>query len=637
MKHIFSILLSFASIHYGYSQCSTCTIGFSGCPSGGGLCNKPDTGMANQPYQTIIRFYLPKRLNDPTLLAQCSGCSYIQLDRVKIAGITGLPTGVSNYVFNQTQAPWRGFYNVANNDTLGCVSICGTPIAAGTYILRVNVEADVVAIGTPIGNVNPGPQNLTFSDTLIILPDTSGAVSSFTFGGVRESCDSVRLNLDAILSALPPNPTRYFWDFGNSTTGNMKTPGFKTYNSPGTYNVSLKTVYYDYKISRLQINNMSNPTSCWRGDVEELLTGDPDVYVKISSLGVNTRGNSVSGTTNLNIPIPAAQSIIPQGTTSLSFELWDEDNGPPLGSPDDNMGTYTIALNAFPFFPFDVNFSGSCASGYVRIDTVRSTVIDDTLKVNVKGRPTPPIVIASSDTVCSGDSIRLSASPYCADCTYEWVKDDTTIVFGATDSVLYTKETGAYKLNVLDNITGCSNTGLVNTNVAIVQSPPSFIGVAYFSPTQRVFANPGVQPGFRARWYKDGLEIPGQTGTQIPYLGDGVYQVEIFNIQFPACISSSDTVRISTVGIENESLNSYKLDVFPNPTNSSLNVSLYILANQVEINILDMTGKSVYSEKFDISNEKLEQKIDVSNFAKGVYTLRITSNGQRINRKVVVN
>jgi hypothetical protein len=172
MKQIFLIILTTMTVHFGYSQCGTCTIGFSGCPAGGGLCNKPDTATVGQAYNSKVRFYLPKILNDPTLLAQCSGCTSIKLRKVKIASITGLPPGITDYNFDKSQLPaWKGYYDIStNNDTLGCVSICGTPIASGIYKIAVNVLADVTAIGTPIGNVDQDNNNIVFYDTIIVNP-----------------------------------------------------------------------------------------------------------------------------------------------------------------------------------------------------------------------------------------------------------------------------------------------------------------------------------------------------------------------------------------------------------------------------------------------------------------------------------
>lgn len=635
MRNFLLSIFLLCAAQYSFAQCASCTIGYNGCKPEGGLCNKPDTGMANHPYSTVIRFFLPKKLTDPTTIASCSGCSYVKLNRVKITALTGLPAGANQFTFNHTQAPWIGYYDVVNNDTLGCVSICGTPLAAGIYKIQVSLQADVVAIGTPIGDVDPGPQSLSYTDTMVILPDTSGAVSSFTYGGVKEDCDSVVLNLNAILTASTPNPTRYFWDLGNGQKSTSKTPGVVKFSQPGTYKVALKTVYYSYFISQFHINNMTNAGSCWRGDIEELATGDPEVYTKIGALGVNTRGNSVSNTSNFNLPVPLAQSVLPDGTTSFSFELWDEDNGPPFGSADDNMGTYNINVNAFPFLPYDVNYSGNCAQGYIRLDTIPTTVIVDTLVVTIKGRPTKPFAYADKDSVCNGDSIRLIATPYCADCTYEWYRNDTVYLVGATDSFYYAKLPGTYKLRVTNTVTGCNNVSDSSKRVYFGATPTLAPIVAYYSPTAQVFLNPGISSNFKARWYKDGLEISGQTGSTIPYVGDGDYMAVIYNPGFPFCNISTAVTNVSTVGIDDNSL-LQGLSIHPNPSTGKFTIALQTLAPQANLFVNDMVGRTVYSSVVSTQNNAVEKIIDLSESAKGVYMLNVEIEGKRVVRKLVV-
>jgi hypothetical protein len=103
--------------------------------------------MVNHAYTTNISFYMPHTLNQPSLLSQCS-CNEIDLHEIKITGVGGLPTGI-NATFNNANAT----YNVAAGDTLGCTNFCGTPLAAGVYPITIYIQARVLAIGTPIGNV----------------------------------------------------------------------------------------------------------------------------------------------------------------------------------------------------------------------------------------------------------------------------------------------------------------------------------------------------------------------------------------------------------------------------------------------------------------------------------------------------
>jgi hypothetical protein len=64
-----------------------------------------------------------------------------------------------------------------------------------------------------------------------------------------------------------------------------------------------------------------------------------------------------------------------------------------------------------------------------------------------------------------------------------------------------------------------------------------------------------------------------------------------------------------------------KLNIYPNPTNSRINIDLN--ANEkVEVTIINILGKTVYKGTISEQNNQ----IDVSTFAKGIYTV-LTSKG----------
>ena len=70
------------------------------------------------------------------------------------------------------------------------------------------------------------------------------------------------------------------------------------------------------------------------------------------------------------------------------------------------------------------------------------------------------------------------------------------------------------------------------------------------------------------------------------------------------------------------------LEVFPNPTNGQLYVDLPIRTEQ--LSILDISGKE---HPLPVQNEQ-----DLSNYAKGVYILRIQlENGSFLMQRIVLN
>ena len=75
-----------------------------------------------------------------------------------------------------------------------------------------------------------------------------------------------------------------------------------------------------------------------------------------------------------------------------------------------------------------------------------------------------------------------------------------------------------------------------------------------------------------------------------------------------------------------------EISVFPNPTSGYVNISFEAtVKNYGSINVIDMLGNVVYSEKISIINDINRIEIDLSYLSKGIYVLNIFSDG--INAK----
>ncbi len=72
--------------------------------------------------------------------------------------------------------------------------------------------------------------------------------------------------------------------------------------------------------------------------------------------------------------------------------------------------------------------------------------------------------------------------------------------------------------------------------------------------------------------------------------------------------------------------------VYPNPTQKFLMVNFNIMNADIELKLTNVLGQIVYQEKTTSS-----KTIDVSEFAKGVYTLSVTVNGAKNMYKIIVN
>lgn len=79
------------------------------------------------------------------------------------------------------------------------------------------------------------------------------------------------------------------------------------------------------------------------------------------------------------------------------------------------------------------------------------------------------------------------------------------------------------------------------------------------------------------------------------------------------------------------------LSVFPNPVNTDLNVSFTSKESQnTSLELYNVTGAKVYTEKLGNTIGNVSHKIDASGFAKGVYILKVISGNAVENKKVVI-
>ena len=83
---------------------------------------------------------------------------------------------------------------------------------------------------------------------------------------------------------------------------------------------------------------------------------------------------------------------------------------------------------------------------------------------------------------------------------------------------------------------------------------------------------------------------------------------------------------VTTSGSRTSQDLTFDFEIFPNPTNDVVNVSVEnITQSSVNIFIIDAFGKEIYRERFDITSDSNTITLSVSDYAKGVYFLQLVS------------
>ena len=102
------------------------------------------------------------------------------------------------------------------------------------------------------------------------------------------------------------------------------------------------------------------------------------------------------------------------------------------------------------------------------------------------------------------------------------------------------------------------------------------------------------------------------------------------------CPFSSSTLTVSFPdGINDPSLENY-INIYPNPTSSKFFIEIEnIQYDSYTITIFDITGKSIYSEKITYKG-LLKKEFDLSEYAKGVYSINFTFKNNTISKKIIL-
>ena len=78
------------------------------------------------------------------------------------------------------------------------------------------------------------------------------------------------------------------------------------------------------------------------------------------------------------------------------------------------------------------------------------------------------------------------------------------------------------------------------------------------------------------------------------------------------------------------------LSVYPNPVEDRLNISFDLAkSDQVTIEILNALGQVIQTEKNNYENGQKTVIMNTSSLAKGLFFVKLSSNGQNISRRFV--
>jgi hypothetical protein len=296
------------------------------------------------------------------------------------------------------------------------------------------------------------------------------------------------------------------------------------------------------------------------------------------------------------------------------------------GTTTDSAGRYTTnaigMIWAHLYVPGFVNVDTFSYGSLQRLPAYRNfyLVVDSTeqaLAATANARTICGAITGGTATVFpTGGS---PTDPY----SYLWSNGATTYSISPVDSGTYWVTVTSGTDTIVDSVTVVADP----TPIAITVTADS--GSVHTTGMATIAVNGGVPP-YTYRWNN------GDTTATISNLPPGTYRV---TVRDSLGCRQTDSVVIANLaaGVNNISSPQASVSLFPNPTNSSLNIVVQSpVAMSAKIEVIDITGKVVYSTSAGIGTGKYTQTIDVKQFSPGLYILQLTSDTQSIHERFVV-
>jgi hypothetical protein len=333
------------------------------------------------------------------------------------------------------------------------------------------------------------------------------------------------------------------------------------------------------------------------GTVTYLPSSNDPVVVNFTYVASNACGNSAQSTSVTVLPIPTVNAGIDIAScsglpvtlsaTSNGFITWNNNVSNNVAFVPGSSATYTVTAVG----------ANNCTNSDQMLLTVLAL---------------PDVNAGADQTICSGSTATLNGS---GANTYLWNNGVVnSVAFAPTATQTYT-------------VTGTALNGCQSSDQVLVTVNATPVALVSIVDDITIAASPA---GMNYQWINcaSGTDIPTATAAQFTATANGSYAVIVTSLQ--GCEDVSDCITISSVGLDQMDITD--MNVFPNPTNGEVNVSLPESVS-VNVSIFDAQGKLV-AEQMNVTNNG---KLNISNVTPGVYMVRLTAENAVQTFRVVKN
>jgi hypothetical protein len=488
------------------------------------------------------------------------------------------------------------------------------PTATGKYTIVaytgfcsgiVSDTTNVTVNPAPVAGISPtGPVSIC-----------SGFTTTLTGSGVGKyqwrNASGVLLPGDTLSTYAVAATGTYRVVVTNPVTGCNDTSAFVTVNVTPTPTVSitpvgttsicadsiqrLKSIHTGTGIS-YQWYNSGIPIS--GATVDSFTANTSGDYTLRVSLG--TCGNTSNIAKLIVNPLPTANFSNTDTTTAICLgkTLQLTANTIPLTS------SYQWYFNGSPISGATSKIYNAALGGVysVRVrDANNCRIFSDTMTI-INTLMNTPLVTPRDVNFCEGTTIVLNsnAGPYAV--SYKWTRNGTLLP--DTTVSITTALSGDYVVIAKDifKCVATSEKATINVYATVVKPIITKIGMTLTTGGYASY-----------QWYRNGSAIPGANSRTYTLAFDGNYYVRVGSAD--GCINTSDIMNIVNLGVVNVSENNMDVNIYPNPSQSIVNIDAPI---EVDVQIKDIQGRKI----FELKNAK---QIDMSVYADGMYIFTVTN------------
>ena len=494
---------------------------------------------------------------------------------------------------NSTNLTASGATTYSWNTGATTASISVTPTATTVYTVT----------GTSTGCSNTKTVSVTVNTTPVVAASNATICSGSSANLIASGATTYSWNTGATtasISVSPTSTTNYTVTGTSTGCSNTKTLSVMVNASPTvtatggsicngtTANLTASgATTYSWNTGATTASISVTPTTTTNYTVTGTSTGCSNT--KTLTVTVNALPNVAS--TSATICAGATGTITASGASTYSW----------------NTGATTAALTAAPVSNTVYTVTGTSAAGCVKTTTAMITV------------GAAPSISVNSSTICAGSTATLSASGVT---TYTWntSSNASSISVSPTSTSVYT---------VSGNLTGCA-VGTTQTATVTVNSLPVVTLGALTSPmcvnnaavTLSGSPSGGVFSGTGVVGSDFDPSVSGQGTFTLMYDytdGNGCSAVDTKTVDVSLCTGITE-------------LTNTNISVYPNPARDAINIMMDAsLINNTTIELYDAIGKLVIAEK--VMN--VHTTVSINHLAKGIYTLRILSEGKQVSKRII--